>query len=162
MITSCFEVGEMILVTNGYTPIDLLGKIQIWAHIRYVLSCHPFLPWIVVGDFNSVLILEDKRGGLAHLGPSSELLHENLDHFHIFDVKPLNGIFMWNNLRGGENAILERLDRFIVPFFWNSGNLFFSSKIFDWQGFDFWPIKISTSFIAIPKSPPFKFKVMWL
>ena len=82
----------MILVTNVYAPIDLPSKLKLWEHIRHVRSCHPFLPWIVVEDFNSILSLEEKWGGLACLGPSFELLRQNIDLLHLFDVKPLNGL----------------------------------------------------------------------
>ena len=117
MVASSLETGEMILVTNVYVPIDLLGKLKLRAHIRHVRHCHPFFPWIVAWDFNFFLSLEEKRGGLAHLGPSSKLLRQNIDLLHLFDVKPLNGLFTWNNWRVGNDAISECLDRFLVSCF---------------------------------------------
>jgi len=84
------------------------------------------------GDFNSILSLEEKRGGLARLGPSSELLRQNIDLLHLSDVKPLNGLFTWNNQRVGNDVISERLDRFLVSCFWQSGSLSLSSEILDW------------------------------
>ena len=131
MVASSLETGELILVTTVYAPIDLPGKLKLWEHIRYVRSCHPFLPWIVAGDFNSVLSLEEKRGGLARLGPSSVLLRQNIDLLHLSDVKPLNGLFTWNNRRSGNAAISERLDRFLVSCFWLSSSMFLSSEILD-------------------------------
>ena len=83
----------MILVINLYAPIDLLGKLKLWEHIRHVHNYHPFLPWIVAGDLNSIFNLQDKRWGMAHLGPSSKIFQKNIDLLHLFDVKPLNGIF---------------------------------------------------------------------
>ena len=132
MVASSLEIGEMILVTNVYAPIDLPSKSRLLDHIRYVKNCHTFLPWIMGGDFNSVLSLEEKRGGLAHLGPSSELLRHNIDLLHLSNVKTLNGIFTWNNRRVGNDAISKCLDKFLVSFFWQSGSLSLSSKILDW------------------------------
>ena len=76
MVASSLEIGEMILVTNVYAPIDLHSKIKLWAHIRHVKSYYPFLPCIVARDFNSIVSLEEKWGGLTFLGPSSR---ENID-----------------------------------------------------------------------------------
>ena len=68
MVASSLEIGEMILVTNVYAPIDLPGKIKLWSHIRYVKSYHPLLPLIVARDLNFVISLEEKWGRMARLG----------------------------------------------------------------------------------------------
>lgn len=73
MVTSSLDSGELILVTNIYALNNFHEKPLLWSHIRYVKSCAPFLPWILVGDFNSMLSLEEKRGGLAWLSSSNDL-----------------------------------------------------------------------------------------
>ena len=55
MVATALDFGETILVTNVYAPIDIHGKIHLWDHIRYVHSCAPYFPWILGGDFNSIL-----------------------------------------------------------------------------------------------------------
>ncbi|XP_057868067.2 uncharacterized protein LOC131075253 [Cryptomeria japonica] len=162
MVASILESGETILVSNVYAPIDIRGKSQLWAHIRYVRSCAPFLPWILAGDFNVVLSLEEKRGGLPRLGPASDMFRTNVDSLALMDVKPSNGIFTWNNRRSGPEAITQRLDRFLVSCSWVRGSLVICSEILDWRGSDHWPIKFSTSAFPNPKNPPFKFQLMWL
>lgn len=106
MVASVLESGETILVSNVYAPIDIRGKIQLWAYIRYVRSCAPFLPWILAGDFNVVLSMKEKQGGLPRLGPASDLFWTNVDSLALVDVKPSNEIFTWNNRRSGPEAIL--------------------------------------------------------
>ena len=68
-------------------------------------------------DFNAITNLEEKRGGIARLGPSSSMLRDNIGFLNLIDVKPGSGIFTWNN-RSGTEAILERLDRFLVSCLW--------------------------------------------
>lgn len=97
MVALVLDSGETILVSNVYALIDIYGKTQLWAHIRYVRSCAPYLPWILAGDFNAMLCLEEKRGGLPRLGPASELFRSTMDSLALVDVKPSNGIFTWNN-----------------------------------------------------------------
>ena len=82
---------------------------------------------MLAGDFNSVLSLEEKQGGLARLGPSSSLLHQYIVLFHLFYVKPSNGLSAWNNQRIGVDAISERLDIFLISCFWVSHTLTLSS-----------------------------------
>ena len=98
---------------------------------------------------------------MARLGPSSTLLRHHISLLHLSDVKPSNGLYTWNNRRIGVAAITERLDIFLVSFFWVSGTLTFSSEILDWRGFDHWPIKFSAIGVIILKCPHFKFQLMW-
>ena len=81
------------MLSNIYAPTDIYGKSRLWAHIRYIRSLEPFLSWIMVGDFNAVTSLEEKRGGLARLDPSSNLLRDMISSLFLIDVKPNNGVF---------------------------------------------------------------------
>ena len=162
MVATALDSGETILVTNFYAPIDIHGKIHLWDHIRYVCSCAPYFPQILGGDFNSILSLEEKTGGWARLCPTSNIFKTQVDVLSIIDVKPSNGVFTWNNRQSGQEAISERLDRFLVSCYWVGNGLITSSKILDWRGSDHWPIKFSSSPIALPKNPSFRFHLMWL
>ena len=93
MVATALDSGETILVTNIYAPIDSHGKIHLWDHIRYVCSCAPYFPWILGGDFNSILSLEEKRGGWARLGTASNLFQAQVYVLFVIDVKPSNGVF---------------------------------------------------------------------
>ncbi|XP_059068224.1 uncharacterized protein LOC131858791 [Cryptomeria japonica] len=118
MVASALDSGETILISNVYAPLDIRCKTQLWAHLQFVRSCPPYLPWILGGDFNYVLSLEEKRGGLPRLGSSSDLFRAQVDLLALVDVKPSNGIFTWNYRWGGEETIFERLDWFFVSCFW--------------------------------------------
>ena len=61
MVATTLDSSETILLTNVYAPIDIHGKIHLWDHIRYVCSCAPYFLWILGGDSNSILSLEEKR-----------------------------------------------------------------------------------------------------
>ena len=78
MVSLCMESGEYVIFSNIYVPIDLQGKLLIWNNIHLVCSLFPYLPWIIVGDFNAILDLTEKRGGNARLEPSSTFLRDNM------------------------------------------------------------------------------------
>ncbi|XP_057871389.2 uncharacterized protein LOC131077832 [Cryptomeria japonica] len=162
MVASIFQTGERCLFSNIYAPTDLPGKTHLWDHINFVRSLEPFLPWILAGDFNVVISMDEKRGGLARLDPSSLLLRDNIGLLNLVDVKPINGVFTWNNRRCGDEAISERLDRFLVSYYWMSRRWTTSSDILDWRGSDHWPIKLCVLSYGITKNPSFKFQLMWL
>ena len=110
-------------------------------------------------DFNVVTNLEEKRGGISQLGPSS-MLRDNISSLNLIDVKPSSGIFTWNNKRSGIKAISERLDRFLVSYFWMDIRWSTSSKILDWRGSNHWPIRLSITLFKTSKNPSFKFQLM--
>ena len=127
-----------------------------------VRGLFPYLPWIIAGDFNAILDLSEKRGGNARLEPSSIFLWDNMSALNLMDIKPSNGQFTWNNRRVGDRCIAERLDRFMVSFFWVGGLWSSSSEILDWRGSDHWPIKLVISSARLPQKSLFKFQLMWL
>ena len=61
-----------------------MTQVCAFTHITLVHSLDPFLPWIVAGDFNVVTSLEEKRGGISQLGPSSSMLRDNIWFFESY------------------------------------------------------------------------------
>ncbi|XP_059076969.1 uncharacterized protein LOC131876167 [Cryptomeria japonica] len=162
MIASSFETGEVILLSNIYGPTDIQGKQALWSHIRLVRSMAPFHPWIMAGDFNAICELAEKRGGSGRLEPSALLLRDSINSLNLIDIKPSKGQFTWNNHRVGDYCIVERLDRFLVSCYWVGGMWSSYSKILDWKGSDHWPIKLIIDSTCAPRTPSFRFQLMWL
>ena len=115
LVATSFETGERCLLSNIYAPTDFTGKSQLWAHIRFIRSLDPFLPWIMAGDFNVVTSLDEKRGGMDQ---SSNLLRDMIGSLKLVDMEPINGVYTWTNQRCGDEDISERLDRFLVSCYW--------------------------------------------
>ncbi|XP_059066210.1 uncharacterized protein LOC131857552 [Cryptomeria japonica] len=139
-----------------------VGKQALWSHIRLVRSMAPFHPWIMAGDFNAICELAEKRGGSGRLEPSAFLLRDSINSLNLVDIKPSNGQFTWNNRRVGDYCIAERLDRFLVSCYWVGGMWSSRSEILDWKGSDHWPIKLVIDLTCAPRTPSFRFQLMWL
>ncbi|XP_059066656.1 uncharacterized protein LOC131857894 [Cryptomeria japonica] len=88
----------------------------------------------MAGEFNAIIKLSEKKGGVMQLDPSSYLFWDSISTLHLIDIKSSNGLFTWNNRRVGECWIAERLDRFLL---------------------------VSSS-AQVSHSPSFKFQLMWL
>ncbi|XP_059076915.1 uncharacterized protein LOC131876138 [Cryptomeria japonica] len=126
-VLSSLEIGEVVLFSNIYAPIDLPCKHNLWSHVAGMRRLAPFHPWIMAADFNAILELSEKKGGVVRLEPSSVLFQDSISRLQLVDIKPSNGVFTWNNRRVGENWIAEWLDRFL----WNRqgfGNIFREKK----------------------------------
>jgi hypothetical protein len=60
-LASCLELGETCLFTNLYAPTNISSKSLVWAHVRYIRSLDPLFMCIMVGEFNFVSCLKEKR-----------------------------------------------------------------------------------------------------
>ena len=69
-----------------------------------------------------------------------------------------NGIFTWNNKRGGSTQVASKLDRFIISeelLIMGSGLTVF---ILPFGGSDHWPIQLEASLISKTRNSPFRFE----
>lgn len=130
-------------------PIDSIGKVLLWSHIRFVCSFVTF-PLYLVGYCKAISSL-DELGGIGCLGPSPWLI-DNMSYLDLVDVLPRNVIFTWNNRRCGNDYISERLDMFLVSYYWVGINWTTYFEILGWKGSDHWPFKFSSLLLPIPKN----------
>lgn len=60
----------------------------------------------------------------------------------IFDTNMNNGLFTWNNKRGGESQVASMLDRFIISMDLMLTNREMIVRILPFGGSDHWPIQM--------------------
>lgn len=86
------------------------------------------MPWVIVGDFNEVLMGDDKFGGrLVNLGRALRF-QECLDNYKMIDIGFYGPRYIWSNCRLLSRLIQERIDRVFVNAKWNS--LYLEARIF--------------------------------
>ena len=76
------------------------------------------MPWVIAGDFNELLLSEDKFGGRAVSVNRSLLFKESLDKCNMLDIGFAGPCFTWTNRREVQALIQERIDRFFVNPSW--------------------------------------------
>lgn len=99
-------------VINVYGLVQTNKKRESWRDIDAFFNNNDFPHTIIGGDFNVILHLSEKKGGIqrelqAHTNFSNWVSRNNL-----LDIKRGNVIFTWNNKRKGFNNIAEKLDSF--------------------------------------------------
>lgn len=64
-----------------------------------------------MGEFNTFLYPNDKRGGDYHTHSKIASFHDFVNNIGVFDLGYLGPKFTWSNRRGGSNNIQERINR---------------------------------------------------
>ena len=81
------------------------------------LSSKPKLPWCCFGDFNELLQVEDKRGGVLRAHSLMQNFQDILDHCGFMDLCFSSPEFTLRGRRQGE-MIWERLDQGLANYEW--------------------------------------------
>lgn len=79
------------------------------------------------------MLSKEEKSGVARLGPSSNLFHNNMDLLYLIDIKFSNGLYTFNNRCFREEDTFEWLDIFLVSYYWVGGSLVKSPKILNWS-----------------------------
>ncbi|XP_059073397.1 uncharacterized protein LOC131874164 [Cryptomeria japonica] len=78
---------------NVYRPTKTLEKTQVWQVLTNKISVLGNDKIVVVGDFNALLDLDEKKGGLRMSNKVMEDFREFVMHNQLLDVVPKNRIF---------------------------------------------------------------------
>lgn len=81
-----------------------------WNMIRN-LSATSVLPWCMIGDFNDMMSMEEKRGGQRQPRALLNGFFETIMECGLEDLGFTRDIYTWERARGMERWVLERLDR---------------------------------------------------
>lgn len=88
--------------------------------------------------------------------------NEMIEDLRLVDIQTINGVYTWNNRRGGKNQIASRLDRFLVSEALLNKDVFFEAKIIPSLGSDHWPIRLEVDIKRNCGKRPFRFETFWL
>jgi exonuclease III len=149
-------------ITNVYGPQTIQDKESFLQSLRHVqtLICTPH--WIVGGDFNIILTLEEKSGGLKRLDQDSGRFKTLIEQLNLVDMETRNGIFTWSNRRTGHQHVACRLDRFLVTDALLESDQAMEANIMPKAGSDHWPIEFCLNPGRPPRPKPFRFEKFWL
>lgn len=149
--------GCLFLISNVYGPTGIITKTPFFDEIRYTSALSQGL-WLVMGDFNIILSLQDKNGIPSNI---SDILafRATVNDTGLFDVPLQNKAFTWSN--GRRNPILERLDRALISQDWLLRFLRSTLKALPRPRSDHSPLVLS-AFTFIPSPCLFRFESCWL
>lgn len=134
----------------------------LWSNIEEVRKFHN-LPWLMIGDFNEVLCVEDKFGGnQVNLNKVLEL-KAYLDSYSFVDLGFVGPKYTWTNKRQILDLILERIDRCFANPLWRILYPEAMATHLPKTFFDHHPMLIELWTPNLDRlSRPFRFQTIWL
>jgi exonuclease III len=105
---------DKVMFTNVYGPQLLDDKKRMMTALENLRDRNMNSHWILAGDFNIIVTLAEKKGGVRRLDRDVEVFSAFIEKTNLVDIRTSNGIFTWNNKRSLHNQVASRLDRFLI------------------------------------------------
>eukprot|EP00253_Pinus_taeda_P036244 PITA_36244 len=124
ILTGSFRVigsAEKLLTRGVYGPHIAGERERFLKNVKEARGLYPEMSWIIGGDFNLIRTVDEKKGGIRRTDQFMDMFNEMISEQRLVDMRTINGIFTWNNRRGGKNQIASRLDRLEIDIKKNSG-----------------------------------------
>jgi len=122
LVGVCLEWGPLkrrCLVVNIYSKCDLVGKQRLWEKLVFIRNFLGVGAWCFIGDFNSVLHREERRG--TNFDPSTVsrreigLFNDVVNNLEVEDVNLVGRKFTWYNSNG---LVMSRIYRAFISEEW--------------------------------------------
>ncbi|XP_026459111.1 uncharacterized protein LOC113359741 [Papaver somniferum] len=123
-----FEKEVDLMMMDSYpmeaVPLDAHDLVSIrnqWNYLKQ-LSESDNKPWLLVGDFNFILNVSEKQGGIPENSLASDFVRNTLSLLNMHDVFSFGNLFTWCNRRfkNPSELIFEKLDRGFINDKWVS------------------------------------------
>jgi exonuclease III len=102
------------MITNAYGKQSAQDKDMFLHKISIVSSLLGSTHWIIVGNFNIILALEEKIGGTKQIDQDNYKFRTLIDQLKLIDIETRNGFFTWSNQRSGNQHVARRLDHILI------------------------------------------------
>ncbi|XP_059076457.1 uncharacterized protein LOC131875799 [Cryptomeria japonica] len=146
---------------NVYGPIKRDDKLRVWTELHEQLLSLERKKAILAGDFNAILDIDDKEGGLRKSTRVMNDFREFISKCQVVDIILKNGKFTLTNRRLNFSRILERLYHFFVGEWWINGSFSIDTRIILQAGSNHLPVTLSINHEAPKNRNYFKFQSMW-
>jgi len=134
------KLGYIMYVYGPTRPGD---KEAFLHHLEWISNHISSQRWILGGDFNMIIGLEETNGGTGTLGNDSEHFNCIISLLKLIDVEIDNGSFTWSNRCLGAQHVSNTLDRFLISEKIMLDGLAWNATVIDTPGSDYWWILLS-------------------
>jgi hypothetical protein len=104
------------LCSGVYASPIFTVRAALWNHLDK-LAKDVSLPWLVIGDFNDILLPIEQRGGVFSTS-KAELFARNIDRCGLIDLGSFGSKYTWQGHCRGGRLVYRRLDRGLCNHDW--------------------------------------------
>ncbi|GJW31758.1 hypothetical protein Tco_0051790 [Tanacetum coccineum] len=139
------EVRQVVNITNKKSGNVPSVRRHLWTELDIHNQVVQSSPWVLTGDFNVALNMEDVSTGSSSMNSAMNDFKECVANIEVLDINCSGLHYTWNQKPKGSNGILKKLDRIM-------GNLGFVDK-FPSAHAVFKPYRVSDHAPAVLKFP---------
>nr|GEY35730.1 hypothetical protein [Tanacetum cinerariifolium] len=103
--------GRELFCSFVYVNNLPVARRSLWADLELNKNVTRCKPWILMGDFNVVLNLEDYSSGSVKLNYAISDFKDCVYNIEVMDINSLGLHFTWNQKPKGGSVLLKKLDR---------------------------------------------------
>ncbi|XP_026443168.1 uncharacterized protein LOC113343060 [Papaver somniferum] len=171
----CYKDGLHVSVVNSSKQaitIAVDGVYISFVHASYIQTTRRRLwqqlvmqdtitPWLVIGDFNCILRLNEKKGGLEIRSSVIDEFSDWMDDNDLFESDSLGSKFTWCNRQSGTRRIVSKLDRAIINAAWLAKFENWRRKALPREVSDHSTLLGYPFYVPRPCRAPFRVQKMW-
>ena len=109
--------GKPLSITFVYGHLELAKRNEVWQQLK-TLKDITQPSWLCIGDFNQVLLREEKFSFNQNPIAAAELFQQVLSDLQLCDLMASRQQFTWMNRREEDSFVMERLDRAFASTEW--------------------------------------------
>ncbi|KAJ0963505.1 hypothetical protein J5N97_028627 [Dioscorea zingiberensis] len=159
LIISALKPEEWILSVI-YNPLNIHLQRTVWHDLSNISTLN--LPWVLVGDFNSILHPGEHKGGNPdYYSIKSRHFSDFISQNQLFDLGFYGTPFTWCNNQRGLARRWARLDRFLANNEWINNFEVLTNKHLPRTSSDHSPMLLNSKFFAFSMKRIFRFENFW-
>ncbi|KAK6773704.1 hypothetical protein RDI58_028942 [Solanum bulbocastanum] len=101
---------NVVKITAVYARCSALERLELWEDLEDIAN-NTICPWIVGGDFNTIIHESEKLGGLPVTQNKTTDFIQCINTCALNELKFIGSCYTWWNGRIEEDCIFKRLDR---------------------------------------------------
>ncbi|XP_026428564.1 uncharacterized protein LOC113324456 [Papaver somniferum] len=153
------EVGN-VLVSGVHAHVKMVQRRFIWSEIQLISDLKR--PWLVIGDFNAILTMDEKVGGNSLSRRSMLDFSDCVNACELLQVPKVGLDFNWSNYQHGLKRLLCNLDRAMFNMEWLRLYSDWGYKVGVRVVSDHSPLMGGCVNIQKPSNVPLRFQKIWL
>lgn len=151
--------GNSFLCTFIYGYSDKKGRELLWQELC-TLANFVSLAWVIMGDFNVLMAIEDRIGSAIRLA-EIQPMRSCTASCQLNEVKIVGSHFTWNKKQDGPARVFTRIDRVLANSQWEDTFPTTEVAYLLEEEFDHFPMVMSC-YKTVQQKKPFRFYHMWI